>query len=320
MIEMSSSGAQAAQASQSLGLYFTSRDNDDPFASNFTVDITDPNGVAFLRRLLTIDVNSLFPGHDRGSLILNALGLVTDFAVVAHVREGHYRVIFQSLDTLAWMHQVAKAFDVDFTSPELASALAYGPGIDTLFALEPGRCAQQQLNGHDYFVVRREKSLLIEGSAEAIEALKAIDAVLLDPISAETLSILADEPQALDWANGDVNAEEIGAKAYVDFKDPARMFIGRALTEARMKAARPRHTVILKSHQDNGALWFEDPMQVTISTKEGIVLAKTLRVGLVNESLITRVAIDAAVKADDCVWINGSLQAGVAYSVEEITC
>ena len=107
------SGLTALRAKKSMGLYICPEDPDGLNSLYYTIEVNDAQGVAFLRRLLTIDVKNIHRGEVRQSFILNALGLITDFVWVAHLPDSdeHFRVVFQSLDTLAWMQRWAVALN-----------------------------------------------------------------------------------------------------------------------------------------------------------------------------------------------------------------
>ena len=319
MSELQTSALAAQNACQSLGFYFCAADGSDEILPNYTVDLTDDHAVAFLRRLLTADIKELPTGGVTQSFVLNALGLVTDFVTVAHMEEKHYRVIFQSIDTLAWMHQVAKAFDVDFIEPKVNSVVVFGQKRNERFPISKNHCAEFHYQGEKFLVLSLENRLIIQGSADAMNALKAIDAVTLDAMSANTLLILADEPHAMDWMTGDVTPTAIGGARYLNFTDPARMFIGRALTEARYRAEKPKKTVILKSHDDKPKSWFEDPQAVTIAMSDGTPLYKTMRVGVLGNALIARVALDQSINSDDCLWLYADSEDSVAFRVDTLS-
>ena len=106
MSDIKLSGQTALKAHTGMGLYVCPNDDEGLNSLYYTIKVNDAQGVAFLRRLLTVDVKNIHRGEVRQSFILNALGLMTDFVWVAHLPDSdeHFRVVFQSLDTLAWMH------------------------------------------------------------------------------------------------------------------------------------------------------------------------------------------------------------------------
>ena len=133
MNDIELSGQAAARAAQGVGFYVCPTDPDGLNSLYYTIEVTDAQGVSFLRRLLTIDVKNIHRGEVRQSFILNALGVITDFVWVAHLPDSddHFRVVFQSLDTLAWMHQVAKAFDEEFSTLKVATAVLFADQVQT---------------------------------------------------------------------------------------------------------------------------------------------------------------------------------------------
>lgn len=316
MSELLTSAMTAQQASQSLGVYFCAADGEDEILPNYTVDLTDDHATAFLRRLLTTDVKELPTGGVIQSFVLNALGLVTDFVTVAHVQEKHYRIIFQSIDTLAWMHQVAKAFDVDLIEPKVHSAVIFGTKRQELFSVLPNRCAEVEHDGEKLLVIALPNRLIVQGAASAIDALKSDKTLSLDAMAVNSLLILANEPHALDWMSGDVTPTAIGGAQYLNFNDPARMFIGRALTEARYRAETPKKAVVLQSHDDQPEAWFDDPKTVTIAAPDGTPLYKTTRVGMLGNALIARAALDQSFDSGKCLWIYADNDDNVAFRVD----
>ena len=133
MSDIKLSGQSALKAHTGMGLYVCPNDDEGLNSLYYTIEVNDAQGVAFLRRLLTVDVKNIHRGDVRQSFILNALGLMTDFVWVAHLPDSdeHFRVVFQSLDTLAWMHQVAKAFDEDFTTLKTSTAILFADQTNT---------------------------------------------------------------------------------------------------------------------------------------------------------------------------------------------
>ena len=97
------------------------------------------------------------------------------------------------------------------------------------------------------------------------------------------------------------------------------MFIGRALTEARYRAEKPKKTVILKSHDDKPESWLEDPQAVTIAMSDGTPLYKTMRVGMLGNALIARVALDQSINSDDCLWLYADSEDSVAFRVDTLS-
>lgn len=316
--ELMNPGEVALKASETCGLYVCNREEDDLFAPSYTIEINDAHGVAFLRRLLTIDVRNVRRGQVRQSFILNALGFITDFVTVVHLPDSdeHFRVIFQSIDTLAWMHQVAKAFDVEFVDPEVQTALCYGKKLPVIEGLSTDHCVEVAAG---VWAFQTEFNIVFQGKAEALDAyLATLSAEQLDWVSAYTLSTLVKEPHAMDWMGADVTVDALNGAKFVDFNDQARIFIGRALTEARVRAMGEKKTVVIKSHMDHASEWFDEPDTVVIGNEEGEMIAKTVRFGLLGDALVTCVTVPATCDVKSLLWIVGINEEPLAYTIEEV--
>ncbi len=317
MSEIKLSGQTAARAHAGMGLYVCPDDPEGLNSLYYTVEVNDAQGVAFLRRLLTIDVKNVHRGEVRQSFILNALGVITDFVWVAHLPDSdeHFRVIFQSLDTLAWMHQVAKAFDEDFTTIQTSSALLFADQTHTPHGMmTDGKVQTLKTAKGDVLVMRVGGLSLLQGPAEAFAGFTHPGIEVLDELGAVTLCYVCGSPLAFAWESQDKMPGDADGARYIDFSDPARMFIGRALTEARLKAAEPKKAVKLASHQDNAAQWFDEPTGVTLLTEEGVPVAKTDFVGLLGEKLICCAFVPAAIQPSSLLWLNDGQEQ--AYRVE----
>ena len=239
MSDIQLSGQKALRAHNGMGLYVCPEDPEGLNSLYYTIEVNDAQGVAFLRRLLTVDVKNIHRGEVRQSFILNALGLITDFVWVAHLpdTDDHFRVVFQSLDTLAWMHQVTKAFDEDFKIINIFSALLFADQPHTppgLFA--DGKVQEHKNREGDVLVMRVGNMSLLQGEAKVFENFTHPGIEMLDELSALSLCYAQGRPLAFAWQAQDMMPSDMDGGRYIDFSDPARMFIGRALTEARMKA------------------------------------------------------------------------------------
>ena len=126
---------------------------------------------------------------------------------------------------------------------------------------------------------------------------------MIDEMTANTLGILAGLPQSMDWMNGETTPDMLAGAPYVDFSDSSRMFIGRALTEARMKAAGKLENVLMCSHVDNSARWFEDPKPILLLDATGVQQARIQRAGDLNGYLVMRAALPATVDASKFITL-----------------
>ena len=319
MSEIELSGQIAAKAHAGMGLYVCPVDPEGLNSLYYTIEVNDAQGVAFLRRLLTIDVKNVHRGEVRQSFILNALGLITDFVWVAHLPDSddHYRVVFQSLDTLAWMHQVAKAFDEDFTTVQTSTALLFADQTNTPHGLMPdGKVSTMKTGKGDILVMRVGNLSLLQGPADAFAGFTHPGIEALDELSAMTLCCACGTPLAFAWEVCDMMPSDVDGARYIDFSDPARMFIGRALTEARLKAAEHKKAVVVSSHQDNAVQWFDDPKKVTLLNAEAELVSQTQFVGLLGDKLIACAFVSEHIDPQSLLWVNDGEDS--AYRVEVI--
>lgn len=317
MSEFEMSGLTALRAKKSMGLYICPEDPDGLNSLYYTIEVNDAQGVAFLRRLLTIDVKNIHRGEVRQSFILNALGLITDFVWVAHLPDSdeHFRVVFQSLDTLAWMHQVSKAFDEDFTTVKTSTALLFADQTQTPHGMmADGKVQVMKTAKGEILVMRVGQFSLIQAEAAAFESFSHPGMEVLDELSALTLCFVGCSPLAFAWQAQDLMPSDVDGAKYIDFSDPARMFIGRALTEARLKVQTPKVAVALVSHQDEAAGWFENPAEVTLLNEAAEPIAKTTFVGLLGEQLLACAYVPQGTEPAKLLWVNEGEEQ--AYHVE----
>lgn len=315
MTEMQHPGLLAQQAQDTMGYYLSETDDSDPLVPVYTIEVSDRAGVALLRRLLTIDVKNLRSGQTKPSFILNALGNVLDIAFVTHLpdQDEHFRVSFHTAETLAWVHQVAKAFDAEFTALNVTSVRVWGKAIAALGVL-PNTARRIRVGETDVLALHTGDSLLLQ--AEGADWIDALEGVRLDWIAANTLSILAGETNAIDWMTGDMTPVQLGKTDWLDLTDAYRVFIGRALTEALAKHGTPTMVTTLMCEQPDAASIFEDGPMVGIFTQDGDLIAKSYRVGLIGDRLIARVDLPKNLDTDQCVWVNGEEFSQPAYRFE----
>lgn len=319
MSDIKLSGQRASEAQRTMGLYVCPNDPEGLNSLYYTVEVNDAQGVAFLRRLLTADVKNIHRGEVRQSFILNALGLITDFVWVAHLPDSddHYRVVFQSLDTLAWMHQVAKAFDEDFTTLNVSSALLFAEQTDSPHGMmADGKVQTIKTAKGEVLVMRVGKVSLVQGEKEAFTNFTHPGITVLDDLAAMTLVYASAHPLCFAWEMQDLMPSDVNGADFIDFSDPARMFIGRALTEARLKAAEHKKAVVVSSHQDNAVQWFDDPKKVTLLNAEAELVSQTQFVGLLGDKLIACAFVPEHIDPQSLLWVNDGEDS--AYRVEVI--
>ena len=315
MTEMQHPGLLAQQAQETLGYYVTDMDDSDPLVPVYTIEVNDRAGVALLRRLLTIDVKNLHSGQTKPSFILNALGNVMDIAFVTHMKDAdeHYRVSFHPAETLAWVHQVAKAFDAEFTTPAVTSARVWGKQIAQM-GLIPNTMKTIKVGEADVLALHTGESILLQ--AEGADWIEALEGERLDWIAANTLSIVAGETNAIDWMTGDMTPVQLGKTAWLDFTDAYRIFIGRALTEALVKHGTPTAMTSIGCVVENAETLFEEGVIGGVYTQDGDLIAKTYRIGLMGNTLIARIDLPKNLDTDQCVWVNGETFSQPAYRFE----
>ena len=300
MSEIQLSGQKALRAHHGMGLYVCPDDPEGLNSLYYTIEVNDAQGVAFLRRLLTVDVKNIHRGEVCQSFILNALGLITDFVWVAHLpdTDEHFRVVFQSLDTLAWMHQVAKAFDEDFKTIKTADALLFADQTNTPHGLLADGKVQVMKTGQGEVLVMRVGNMsLLQGEAKVFEKFTHPGIEMLDELSALSLCYAQGRPLAFAWQAQDMMPSDMDGGRSIDFSDTARMF---ALT----------------SHQDNAFDWFDDPQDVTLMTDNGEAVTQTSFVGLLGDKLICSAYVPQSTDPLRLLWVNGS--ENQAYRVELI--
>lgn len=315
MTDMQHPGLLAQQAQETMGYYVSDMEDSDPLVPVYTIEVSDRAGVALLRRLLTIDVKNLHSGQTKPSFILNALGNVMDIAFVTHLRDAdeHYRVSFHTAETLAWVHQVAKAFDAEFATVNTTSVRVWGKNVATL-GVVPNTMKMIKVGETDVLALHTGESLLLQ--AEGAEWIDALDGIRLDWIAANTLSIIAGEVNAIDWMTGDMTPVQLGKTAWLDFSDAYRIFIGRALTEALAKHGTPTAVATITCAQPNAQTLFDDGVLGAVFTQDGDLIAKTYRIGLMGDTLIARIDLPQNLDTEQCVWVNGEEFAQPVYRFE----
>ena len=167
--------------------------------------------------------------------------------------------------------------------------------------------------------MQTEFGIILQGQTEQLsDMVLAFEVPQLNWMQAYTCSILVREPHAMDWMTSDTTVEALNGSRFVNFSDPSRVFIGRALTEARIRSGAKKKTVVIKSHMDSAQEFFDSPDTVVIANSAGEVIAKTVRVGLLGDSLIACVTLPADADVQSLLWIVNVEQEPLAYTIEEI--
>lgn len=311
------SGKKAAQAWQSKGYYGGELGEGDPMLPSFVIEVNDKAGVKLLRRLLTTDVKNLRSSQTKFSYVLNALGHVMDTCWVTHLDDGddHYRVSFHMAETLAWAHQVAKAFDSDFETLNVSGARIFGQAVENM-DIRDGYAGVLTLAGQNVLAQRLGKTMLIQAEQLDATAFENDAFVMLDWVGANTCSMLADEVNAIDWMEKEKGPAELGCYDALDFTDAYRVFIGRALTEALLKRTAAQRNVLVTCSEPQAEAFFQSPRAISIMTPEGIEVTRTARVGCYNGQLCARIRVPEDFNPEQAVWVDTLGEEGVGYALQ----
>jgi len=188
----------------------------------------------FLARLLASDASKVPEGGVVRSVMLTATGGVLGTVLLARAGEQRYCLYLpdENADVLeAWVRQVSKAFDAEVVTRKIHCL----PFLGTLSGEAPakGRIVQ----GQEVTLINRGWVCYAVGTQESLTALqgKLVAAGMQcgEAGVLEALRILAREPATGLEFDEATSPLEAGLEDVPDFTDPARVFIGRALTEAR---------------------------------------------------------------------------------------
>lgn len=208
--------------------------------NNIPVTILKMQGARkFLARLLASDVAKLAVGGVERTVALNATGGVLGTLWAARTALDAYELILagEEADALqAWIRQVSVAFDADVTVESLSGFYFVGKLPIDGIELQAGRRVESL--GIGFYDLGW--MCLAVGAKEKIEPLSEnllrAGAKKGEQTGWDALRIFAREPAAgLELDEGS-SPLETGLEDVLDFEDPERIFIGRALTEARFKA------------------------------------------------------------------------------------
>ncbi len=204
------------------------------------VTVLKVNGAPrFLARLLTSDVTKLPVGGIERSVMMNATGGVIGLPWVARVDNDAYELILwgdESDAQQAWVRQVSVAFDAEIECETISGVPFVGvlpvEGVD----LQDHR----MVNTSGIRFMNLGWISMVAGDVDAMKSLHtnliAAGAKKGEKTGFDALRIFACEPaMGLEISEG-VSPLEAGLIEAVDFDDVDRIFIGRALTEARFKA------------------------------------------------------------------------------------
>ncbi len=195
----------------------------------------------FLARLLTTDVSKLPVGGVERSVAMNATGGVLGTLWAARTDTDAYELILTGEDTdalQAWIRQVSVAFEAEVGVEQLEGFGFVGKLPVQGLTLEAGHMVENL----GIRFVNMGWICLAAGPAEAIEAMSrnllAAGAQKGERTGFDALRIFAREPASGLELDESSSPLETGLEDALNFNDPDRIFIGRALTEARFKAGK----------------------------------------------------------------------------------
>ena len=202
------------------------------------VTVSVKNAPKFMARLFASDVSKLASGEVERSVMLNASGGIIGPAYVMRTDVNAYEIVLagEGADVRqAWIHQVSAAFDAELTVTTQTGFYYAGQMPVKELAVAP--MAAKVSEGITFLNLRWIS--LVTGPEANITALfdNLIQAGAKkgEQSGFDALRILAREPaEGLEYDES-TTAMEAGFEDVPDFTDPERIFIGRALTEARFK-------------------------------------------------------------------------------------
>ena len=249
-------------------------------------------GLKLLRRLLTADAACFPRGSAFRAAMLNASGgIMLGARVVAGTDSWELLFPAEAADAgQAWTRQVAVAFDAEVSVPGDRHAFWMGgPGMARVAALAgipvppPGK-ALAAGDGADPVTLAGfpGMSLVIGSTAAADRLWRALEGAGAVPVGeqgwdlARVLSCLPALRQDYDESSSPV---ESGFEACVDFRDASRMFIGRALTEARARSGVRCRMGVLEIDDEIDPAQMDCPPEATTecSDSEGVLVTTWAR-------------------------------------------
>jgi aminomethyltransferase len=201
--------------------------------------LTVKNSARFMERLVTSDVAKMAVGSVERTVMMNATGGVIDTLFVARTELDCYKLLLvgESADVReAWIRQMSVAFDSEVQTEKQSGFHFVGnlpiDGID----MQPKKFVERS----GMLFVHMGWMQMVVGAGENIEALSRslqnLGAKKGEQSGLDALRILAREPALGLELDESVSPLESGLIDAVDFNDPNRIFLGRALCEARFNA------------------------------------------------------------------------------------
>lgn len=194
---------------------------------------------AFLARLFAGDVTKIPVGGVQRCVMLNASGGVIDTVLVARMGTDAYKLFLTGAKAdarEAWIRQVSVAFDAEPVSTKLSAFHFVGEIPVKELSLAKGQFCEKA----GVILMNLGWTQLVVGEAASVAALfdnlVSLGAKIGADAGLTALRILAREPEPDLEFDESTSPLEAGLEDCVDFSDTARIFIGRALTEARFEA------------------------------------------------------------------------------------
>lgn len=193
----------------------------------------------FLARLLTGDVSKQAVGTVMRTVMMNATGGIIGLPWVARTANDAYELIIWGEEAdaqQAWVRQVSVAFDAEVVGESLTGVPFVGKlPLEGIALPENSFVTQAGVRLMNMGWIN-----MVAGTDAAMTALSerliAAGAKKGEKSGLDALRIFAREPaMGLEITEG-VSPLEAGLENALDFEDADRIFIGRALTEARFKA------------------------------------------------------------------------------------
>ena len=264
--------------------------------------LTMKSAPKFLARLITSDATKLVPGQVVRTALLNATGGLLGIVLLTRENPETYKLYLteENADALeAWILQVSRAFDAQVISEKVPMM----PYLGDFAGQAPSR-------GH--FEKKTHVTLINRGwisyAVGPEDALKSLIKQLTDagveqgPIETiEALRVMAREPAPDLEYDETTSPLEAGLEDALDFSDPDRIFIGRALTQARFEA---------KDYERLNLVAFNVPFDPATLTEMPLVVVGELGYQPTSLVRIPEMNLTAAlVRLPSSVQIGASLEA-----------
>lgn len=207
----------------------------DPIA---VVTVSVKGAPKFMARLFASDVSKIETNSVERTVMLNASGGIIGTALVIRTAFDAYEIVLvgEGADvSQAWIHQMSAAFDAELQVRTQSGFYYAGMMPVENLVLAPLTAKEQE--GITFLNLRWIS--LVTGPQVNIKALSenlvANGAKKGEQSGFDALRILAREPALGMEFDESTSPLEAGFENVPDFSDPDRIFVGRALTEARYK-------------------------------------------------------------------------------------